>query len=98
MISMGGMGALFAAGSRCSQNAEFSHLSNTLSKFSEPMPQGLKMLRIFIWAINKSRAFMEDKCKKMLKSAEVNGVHVELLGIGHEFVSHSQRMEILHEG
>jgi len=55
------------------------------------------MLRIFIWAINKSRSFMEDKCEKMLKSAEVHGVRVELLGIGHEFVSHSQRMEILRD-
>ena len=40
---------------------------------------------------------MEDKCEKMLKSAEVHGVRVELLGIGHEFVSHSQRMEILRD-
>lgn len=40
---------------------------------------------------------MEDKFEKMLRSAEVHGIRVELLGIGHEFVSHSQRMEILRD-
>lgn len=55
------------------------------------------MLRIFIWAINKSRSLMEYKCEKMLKTAKLHGVHVELLGIGHEFVSHCQRMEILRD-
>jgi len=55
------------------------------------------MLRIFIWAINKSRSFMEEKCEKLLKSAEVHGISVELLGIGHKFVSHSQRMAILRD-
>lgn len=54
-------------------------------------------LRIFIWAINKSRALMEHQCEKILKTAEVHGVDVELLGIGHEFVSHDQRMEILRD-
>lgn len=61
------------------------------------MQQHNKMLRVFIWAINKSRSFMEHKCEKLLKTAEVHGVHVELLGIGHEFVSNSQRMEILRD-
>ncbi len=55
------------------------------------------MLRIFIWAINKSRSLMEDTCERLLKSAEIHGIQVELLGIGHEFVSHSQRMEILRD-
>lgn len=40
---------------------------------------------------------MEETCAKLLKSAEFHGVQVELLGIGHEFVSHSQRMEILRD-
>lgn len=55
------------------------------------------MLRIFIWAINKSRSLMEHQCARMLKTAEFHGVHVELLGVGHEFISHSQRMEILRD-
>jgi len=55
------------------------------------------MLRIFIWAINKSCSFMENKCEKMLKSAQINGVNAELLGLGHDFISHSQRMEILRD-
>jgi hypothetical protein len=55
------------------------------------------MLRIFIWAINKSRSLMEHHCEKLLETAAAHDVHVELLGIGYEFVSHSQRMEILRE-
>jgi hypothetical protein len=55
------------------------------------------MLRIYIWAINASRSLMEEQCDRLLKTADVHNVQVELLGIGHEFVTHSQRMEILRD-
>lgn len=54
-------------------------------------------LRVFIWAINTSRSFMADTCGKMLRSAEVHDVRVEPLGVGREFVSHTQRMELLRD-
>ena len=58
---------------------------------------GLPKLRVFVWAINESETLMKDLCSHLLHTADLFGIDVELLGIGHKFIEHKQRLKILHK-
>jgi hypothetical protein len=58
---------------------------------------GLPTLRIFVWAINEAESLMKDLCSHLLHTSDMFGIDVELLGIGHKFIEHKQRLKILHK-
>ena len=52
-------------------------------------------VKILIWAINESRSKMETMCASLMETASLFGYEAELLGVGHTFTAHKQRLWIL---
>lgn len=55
-----------------------------------------KEFEILVWAINESKAKMQEMCASLIATAEVFGIEVTLFGVGEKFVEHKQRIELLH--
>ena len=55
----------------------------------------MKGLSIQIWGINESTLLIEKMCSDVTDTAKFHNISINFLGLGHKFIEHKQRLNIL---